>query len=40
VELEVRVLGERRAAERVAVQVVERDDLVAVDEPASESSSR
>ena len=30
---EVRVLGERRAGERVAVEVVERDDLVRVDEP-------
>ena len=33
VEPEVRMLGERRAGERVAVQVVERDDLVRVDEP-------
>ena len=36
VEREVRVLGERRAGERVAVQVVDGDDLVLVDEPAGE----
>ena len=36
VEREVRVLGERRAAERVAVQVVGRDHLVRVDEPSGE----
>ncbi len=35
-EREVRMLGEGRAAERVAVEVVERDDLVLVDEPARE----
>ena len=33
-EREVRVLDERGAAERVAVEVVHRDDLVVVDEPA------
>jgi hypothetical protein len=33
-EVEVRMLRERRPAERVAVQVVQRDDLVRVDEPA------
>ena len=36
VEREVRMLGERRAGERVAVEVVERDDLVVVDKPARE----
>ena len=35
-ELEVRMLRERRAAERVPVEVVERDDLVRVDESARE----
>ena len=35
-ELEVRVLRERRAGERVAVEVVDRHDLVRVDELASE----
>ena len=35
-EAEVRVLAEVRARERVAVQVVERDHLVRVDEPAGE----
>ena len=30
------MLGERRAGQRVAVEVVERDDLVVVDEPARE----
>ena len=35
-EAEVRMVGERRAAERVAVEVVERDDLVLVDEPPRE----
>jgi hypothetical protein len=35
-EAEVRVLGERRAGERVAMQVVHRDDLVRVHEPARE----
>ena len=34
---EVRVVGERRAAERVAVEVVDGDDLVLVDEPARAS---
>ena len=32
-EREVRMLGEIRASERVAVEVVDRDDLVLVDEP-------
>ena len=36
VELEVRMVGERRAAERVAVQVVGRDHVVRVDELAGE----
>ena len=36
VEAEVRVLGELRAGERVAVEVVDRDDLVVVDEAARE----
>ena len=40
VEGEVRVLGERRAGERVAVEVVGRDDLVRVDEPAARASCR
>ena len=35
-EVEVRVLGEARPAERVAVQVVDGDDLVRVDQPARE----
>ena len=35
-EREVRVVGERRAAERVAVEVVDGDDLVVVDEPPRE----
>ena len=35
-EVEVRVLAEVGARERVAVQVVERDHLVRVDEPAGE----
>ena len=35
-EREVRMVGEIRAAERVAVEVVDRDDLVLVDEPARE----
>ena len=35
-ELEVRVLRERRPAQRVAVEVVQGDDLVLVDEAASE----
>ena len=35
-EPEVRVLGEARAAERVAVEVVDGDDLVVVDEPPRE----
>ncbi len=35
-ELEVRMLGEARPAERVAVQIVDGDDLVRVDEPAGE----
>ena len=35
-EAEVRVLGEGGAAERVAVEVVDRDDLVVVDEPPRE----
>ena len=39
VEREVRVLGERRARERVAVEVVRRDDLVLVDEPLRERRS-
>ena len=34
VEREVRVIGERRARKRVAMQVVGRDDLVLVDEAA------
>ena len=36
VEVEVRVLRERRARERVTVEVVRRDDLVALDELARE----
>ena len=36
VEREVRMLRESRPGERVAVQVVERDDLVVVDQPARE----
>ena len=36
VEGEVRMLGERRARERVAMEVVGRDDLVLVDEAARE----
>ena len=40
VEAEVRVLGEVGAAARVAVEVVERDDLVRVDEAAARASSR
>ena len=39
VELEVRVLGERRARERVAVEVVGRDDLVLLDELARKGRS-
>ena len=35
-KLEVRVVAEVGARERVAVEVVERDDLVVVDEPARE----
>ncbi len=35
-EREVRMLGERGAAERVAVEVVDGDDLVLVDEPPRE----
>ena len=35
-EAEVRMVPERRAAERVAVQVVDRDDLVLVDEAPRE----
>jgi hypothetical protein len=35
-EAEVRVVGQFGAAERVAVQVVEGDDLVVVDEPPRE----
>ena len=35
-EGEVRMLGERGAAERVAMQVVDGDDLVVVDEPRGE----
>ena len=35
-EGEVRMVCERGSAERVAVQIVERDDLVLVDEPARE----
>ena len=35
-EREVRVVCERRAAERVAVEVVDGDDLVVVDEPPRE----
>ncbi len=35
-ELEVRVLGQGRAAESVAVQVVDGDDLVRIDEPTRE----
>ena len=38
-EREVRMLGEIRAGERVAVQVVERDDLVRIDQPAGERRS-
>jgi hypothetical protein len=34
VELEVLVVGKVGAAERVAVEVVDRDDLVRVDQPA------
>jgi hypothetical protein len=34
VQLEVRVLGERRPGQRVAVEVVDGDDLVAVDQLA------
>ena len=40
VEREVRVVGELRAGERVAVEVVERDDLVVVDEAARERRRR
>ena len=36
VEGEVRVVGELGAGQRVAVEVVDRDDLVVVDEPAGE----
>ena len=35
-EGQVRVVGDLRRVERVAVEVVERDDLVVVDEPARE----
>ena len=35
-EREVRMLGERGAAERVAMQVVDGDDLVLVDQPPGE----
>ena len=35
-EVEVRVVGEARPAERVTVQVVHRDDLVRIDEPPRE----
>ena len=40
VEREVRVAGERRAGERVAVEVVGGDDLVRVDELAGERRAR
>ena len=39
VEGEVRVLGQRRAGERVAVEIVCRDDLVSVDEAAGKRRS-
>jgi hypothetical protein len=39
-EREVGVVGELGAAEGVPVQVVERDDLVVVDEAARERSCR
>ncbi len=40
VEREVRMLGEIGRRERVAMKVVERDDLVLVDERAARASSR
>ena len=39
-EAEVRVLAELGPRERIAVEVVERDDLVVVDEPAGDASCR
>ena len=39
-EAEVRMVGELGAGESVAVEVVDRDDLVLVDEPWSRASCR